>query len=296
MEINENENTQQDIQKIATQSVKRKQKERKLRKQRKKVGRLKAFLRFFVFILLVFCMYEFVKLPQWYLPTDVFSKPNYDRLEIFNNEILPDKILYDSLKNVSVSKVPIFMMSVQPVKRELFKIPIIKRVYVRRYGFPARIQIIVKERTPVVVLKTDLKSKPVAFSTSDGIFITNKNYMPLVETKPVLKIIVKTQNIEKDWDIKKIEQVRKIAKEVEAYSAESVKYVDMRNLNDVYVKIDSTSIRLGVLDSTVFDRIKRLYTILPQIDNIDGHVKYIDLSWDKVNYLKLQTEDKNNKD
>ena len=67
----------------------------------------------------------------------------------------------------------------------------------------------------------------------------------------------------------------------------------MNDPNDAYVKIETTNIRLGVLDSTVFERIKRIYTILPQIDGVEGTIKYIDLSWDKVNYLKMQ--DKKNK-
>ena len=52
----------------------------------------------------------------------------------------------------------------------------------------------------------------------------------------------------------------------------------MRQPNDIYVRIQSTNIRLGVLDSTVFERIKRLYTILPQINELDSHIKYIDLT------------------
>jgi hypothetical protein len=62
----------------------------------------------------------------------------------------------------------------------------------------------------------------------------------------------------------------------------------MRNPNDVYVKIKTTSIRLGTLDNTVNERIKRIYTILPQISEVNNKIKYIDLSWDRVNYLKLQ--------
>jgi len=69
----------------------------------------------------------------------------------------------------------------------------------------------------------------------------------------------------------------------------------MRNPLDVYVKIKTTSVRLGVLDSSVFDRIKRIYTILPQIHEVHEKIKYIDLSWDNVNYLKLQQKDNNKK-
>ena len=66
----------------------------------------------------------------------------------------------------------------------------------------------------------------------------------------------------------------------------------MRRPNDVYIAIESTNIRLGVLDSTVFERIKRINAILPKIDDVEGQVKYIDLSWDKVNYIKLNQETK----
>lgn len=281
----EDDNLEQNI----NNSVLRKQRERFLRKKRKRIKKLKSFFKFLLLILFIYVIYAIVNLPQWYLPSDVFSKPDAKVVRILNNEILPDKVLYDALKDVNVPSRPIFLMSTKNIKRELFKIPVIKKVYVRRYGFPARIQIIVRERIPVTVVKPGLKSKPLAFSTQDGVFVTNSEYMPLIEAKPVLQIL--SRDI-KDWDIKKIENIRKIVKSVEAYSAEKVLYVDMLNQNDVYVRIESTNVRLGVLDSSVFDRIKRLYTILPQIDKIDGQIKYIDLSWDKVNYLKLQSEAK----
>ena len=82
--------------------------------------------------------------------------------------------------------------------------------------------------------------------------------------------------------------MQKIANSVENYSGEKVEYIDYRKTNDVYIKIKSSNIRLGALDSTVFERIKRIYTILPQITNLKGKIRYIDLSWDKVNYIKLK--------
>ena len=278
----------QDAVNIAKHSVHRKQKERRVRKQRKKLNRLKMFFRFVIFILILFLMYEFWTLPQWYIGSDAFSKPDGKTVEIINNKIVPTKIIYDSLKDIKIRNVPIFLMPVKPVKHEIFKIPVIKRIYVRRYGFPARIQIIVRERIPVAVIKTNLKDKPVAFMTSDGVLVTNRNYMSLAESSSTIRILAKNPRFGKDWTVKRIEYLEKIVKAVEAYSLEKVHYIDVRNPNDVFVRIDTTSIRLGVLDSTVFERIKRIYTILPQIDEVDGQIKYIDLSWDKVNYIKLQ--------
>ncbi len=285
--LHKSQNRQEDYN-LAKHSVKHKQLERKIRKKRKKLNALKAFLRLIVVALLLFLTYEFFKLPQWYLPQDAFKKQDSRIVEIINNNIIPSKVIYDVIKDVPVTKLPIFLMSVQPVKKELFKIPVVKSVYVRRYGFPARIQIIIRERIPVAVIKTDLKAKPAAFFTTDGILVTNKNYMGLSETKSALKILTKPEKIEKNWTVKRVEYIKQVVKAVETYSGEKVEYIDMRIPNDVYVKIQTTSIRLGVLDNTVFERIERIYTILPQIGEVNSQVKYIDLSWDKVNYLKMK--------
>ena len=269
-------------------SVKHKQTERKIRKKRKKVNRLKAFLRFVVLVLLIFLTYEFFMLKGWYLNPETFKNPS-NSVEIINNNIIPDYVINKSLKDVKVPNLPIFLMSVEPIKKELYKIPVMKNIYVRRYGFPARIQIIIRERTPIAIIKTDLKGKPTAFFTSDGILITNKQYMNLTGyDSSVLKILTTQQGLKKEISVAKIKEIEKIVKAVENYSNEKVEYIDLRKPNDVFVKIKTTSIRLGTLDSTVFERIQRIYTILPQITEVNSKIKYIDLSWDKVNYLKLQ--------
>ena len=145
-------------------SVHRKQKERKIRKKRKKVNRLKAFLRLILFGLLLFLIYEFFKLSGWYLPADTFKNPSLDRVEIINNKIIPTYIINQELKDIKVNHLPIFMMNVKPIKKNLFKNPVIKNIYVRRYGFPARIQIIIREREPIAIIKNDFNSSFVTNS------------------------------------------------------------------------------------------------------------------------------------
>ena len=268
----------------AKTSVKHKQKERNIRKKRKKVKKLQVFLRFLLTLALCFLCYKFFTLKQWYLPQDTFKSQNPEIIQVINNKIIPTNIVYKVIKDIPVSKFPIFMVSVKPIKHELYKIPVVDSIYVRRYGFPARFQIIIRERTPLAVIKPDLQAKPEAFYTSDGVLVTNKNYMNLAQTPDSIKILAKYN---KEWNFDKVKEIEKIVKSVETYSKEKVEYVDMRNSNDIYVKIQTTQIRLGVLDSTIFVRIKRIYTILPQISEVDGQIKYIDLSWDKVNYLKM---------
>lgn len=275
-------------------SLKRKQKERVIRKKRKKIKNTKKLLRFLFVVGIILLIYYVFTLSGWYLNKDAFTNPKSNSVEIVNNKLTKENLIYKSLENIKIKKIPIFMVSITPMKKAILKIPVIKSVYIRRYGFPARLLIIVRERTPIAVLKTDLSKLPIAFVTTDGMMIKDAVYMQKAQNNDTLIILVKNQKLDKDWDVKRIEFIEKIAKSVEAYSGEKVEYIDMKNPNDVFVKIETTNIRLGVLDSTVFERIKRIYTILPQIDEVEGTIKYIDLSWDKVNYLKMQNKNEQN--
>lgn len=272
-------------------SVKHKQIQRKIRKKRKRINRIRAFLRFLVVIVLLLVSYKFVKLSGWYLPQDTYTKPEKNRIEIINNKIIPTNIIHKNLSNLTVPKIPIFMMSIKPIQKELYKIPVIKQVYIRRYAFPGRIQIIITERVPSAIIKADLAGKPIAFYTTDNVLVTNKQYLNIQDNPAIVKILTKPKGLEKVLTVKKYLELEKIVKDVETYSNQKVEYIDIKNPNDVYVKIKTTSIRLGTLDSTVFDRIKRIYTILPQITEENSRIQYIDLSWDKVNYLKLKKQD-----
>ncbi len=267
-------------------SVRYKKMERKIRKKRKKLNLLKSFLRFFVTVGLVVLSYFIIKLPQWYLAPDAFKYPE-KTVEIVNNRIIPDSVIYNSIRELDVPKLPIFLVKTKPLMQKIYKIPVIKKAYIRRYGFPARFQIIIRERVPIAIIKTDLHNPPSAFFTSDGVLITNKSYMNIPD-KEILKIITSPQSLKKEISVKKIKEIERVVEAVETYSNEKVEYIDIRKSNDVFVKIHTINIRLGVLDSTVYERIKRIYTILPQISNVDSQIQYIDLSWDKVNYLKLQ--------
>lgn len=279
-------NTQQEDFYSIKHSVRYKKKERKIRKKRKKLTQLKSFLRFVISLIIIILSYLIIKMPQWYLTPDAFKYPERT-VEIVNNRIIPDSVIYNAIRELEVPKDPIFLIKTKPILQKIYKIPVIKKVYIRRYGFPARFQIIIRERIPMAIIKTDLKNPPAAFFTTDGVLITNKSYMNIPEEN-TLQIITTQQGLKNEISAKKIHEIERIVKDVETYSNEKVEYIDIRKANDVFVKIHTINIRLGVLDSTVYERIKRIYTILPQISNVDSRIQYIDLSWDKVNYLKLQ--------
>lgn len=264
-------------------------KKRKLRKGRKKQGAFRGFFRF-VMTILFLCGFVYIsKMPQWYLPKTAFTNASSDAVEVLNNRIVKPQMIYALLKNVEVPDTPIYMAKTAGIKKEIEKLPPVKEAYIRRYAFPARLQIILKERVPVVTIAPDAKVAPVAAFSEDGVMM-GKEFLPLKsEFKTILVLSYGNKGDDyKKWDTAKIQQFEKIAAYIETYSKEKVEYIDCRNPHDVFVKIRSVNIRLGKLDETVFKRIEKLPSILPQVKLMDSKVKYLDLSWEKVNYLKLE--------
>ena len=48
------------------------------------------------------------------------------------------------------------------------------------------------------------------------------------------------------------------------------------------------SCKLGEIDISVFERIKAIHDILPQIKQMSEKIQYIDLSWKDSKYLKME--------
>ncbi len=269
--------------------VKKKRRERLVRKGRMKQERFRAFIRFFLSVFFIFGLIYALKCPGWYMDKNAFNYVGGRSVEIINNKIVPSHKILVLLKNSNVPNVPIYMARTDAIKKELMKLAPVENVYIRRYAFPARLQIILRERIPLITISPDVKVQPVAFFTTDGKLI-GREFLPLdksFKTILVLSYGNKGDDYHK-WDLKKIHEIEKIAKYVETYSGEPVEYIDLRNPNDVFVKIKTVNIRLGQLDESVYKRIERIPSLLPQVKLIDSKIKYLDLKWEKVIYLKLE--------
>ena len=269
--------------------VKKKRRERKVRKGRLRQSRTKILGRFLLSLLIILCFSYSLKLRGFYMKEDAFNKVDNSSVQIINNHIIPSKKILSLLKNSNVPNLPIYIARTDSIKKEIMKLAPVENVYIRRYAFPARLQIIIRERTPIITIAPDEKALPVAFFTADGKLI-GKEFLPLdksYKTTLVLSYGNKGDDYH-NWDLNKIKLLQKIVRYVETYSKESVEYIDMRNPNDVYVKINTVNIRLGRLDNELFKRIERIPSILPQVKNVKTKIKYLDLSWEKVNYLKLE--------
>ena len=265
--------------------VKKMQRNRQIRKGRKRQNAFRTFLCLVMNVLIIFALYYLTQMPQWYLSENAFTSG--ESLEILNNDIVSTQKILTTLKTEEVPKVPIYMADTKHLKDRLMELSPVDEVYIRRYAFPARLQIILRERQPYIMISPDAKVSPIAFFTKDGKLI-GREYLPLKNDYKTM-LILSYGNKGDDyanWDLKKLQQLEKLWKYVATYSKENVEYIDIRDPEDVYIKIKTVNIRLGKLDSEIFDRVKRIPSVLPQVQLMDAEIKYLDLRWDNP-FLKL---------
>lgn len=267
--------------------LQQKQMERKVRQSKMWLERLRILTRMVLTLLMIFIGYRLLKMHQWYLPKDIFTNKS-SSLEIVNNRIVPSYKILAALRRSEIPQEPIYMLKTDDIKRNIMQLEPVRTVYVRRFWFPARLQIIVEERVPVITIAPSLDVAPIAFFASGGKLI-GRDYMPLDKSFSTIRVL--TYGTKGDdyrtWDAAKIKSIERLAKTVESASGEKVEYIDLRSPRDVFVKVKTANIRLGELDDTVYERLTRLPSILPQVKLLDKKIKYIDLRWQDANYIKL---------
>ena len=264
-------------------------KERHSRKSFTWLKRFKILLRFLMVIFLIFCLYFALRLKYWYMSPNAFNSVHNASLEIVNNNIVPSVKILRALRQNQVPRMPIYLYNTDILKKDILLLEPVEDVYIRRFWLPARLLVIIKERKPVITIAPAPDVEPVAFFAKGGKLI-GKDYLPLdpkYKTIRVLSYGVRGDDY-RHWTPDKIALIERLAKTIEATSKSHIEYIDFRNPRDVYVKLPEVNIRLGEVDETIFNRIKRLPSILPQIVNLDKKIKYLDLRWDNANYIKLE--------
>ena len=225
-------------------------------------------------------------MPQWRLHTNAFDSLSSPALQIVNNKIVPAHKVLSALRRNQVSTRPIFLVETDDLKESIMKLEPVQDVYIRRFWFPARLKIIVIERTPIITISPDINVPPIAFFSTDGKLI-GRDYMPLPDEYKTVRVITYGSGDDyRNWDRTKVNNFKKLAATVEADSGESVEYIDYRDPKDVYIKIPTVNIRLGSFNAGSYDKIHRIPSLLPQVKMLNKKVKYIDLLWD-TNYIKL---------
>lgn len=260
--------------------------QRQVRKTQRRLTKLRALYKTAVIIGMLLACFIIVKMPQWRLPSNAFDRIDTPVLEILNNQIVPAQKILSALRRTQVPTRPLFLVKTEALKESIKKLEPVQDVYIRRFWFPARLQIFIIERTPAVTIAPSPDVSPIAFFSSDGKLI-GREYMPLDESyKTVTVITYGTGDDYRNWDAAKITNFKKLAMMIEAETGETVEYIDYRDPKDVYVKIPTVNIRLGELNPSIFDKIQRLPSLIPQVKMINKKVKYLDLRWD-MSYMKM---------
>lgn len=260
--------------------------QRQVKKSQKRLDRLRVLYKISLVLGVIIISLVILKLPQWRLHSNAFDSLDSPALEIVNNQIVPDQKILAALRRNQVPLKPIFLVKTENLKKSITQLEPIQTVYIRRFWFPARLQINVVERTPAITISPNIDVPPIAFFSSDGKLI-GREYMPLANNyKTVLVITYGSGDDYRNWNVSKVNNFKKLAAAIEMESGEKVEYIDYRNPKDVYVKIPTTNIRLGSINPSTFEKIRRIPSLLPQVKMINKNVKYIDLRWD-TNYIKL---------
>ena len=261
---------------------------RRVAATRAAIRRLRIFLRILSIFLILFFIYKVLGLSGWYLNPDLVEIADNKVIKIEGNVITPKYKIVDLIRQVHLPNVQIFRLETKEIEENISKLRPIKKVYVRRLAFPARLNIIIEERVPVFLITPSIDAEPISAITADGVFI-DREYMPISPKFKTYKII--TYGVRGDdyvkWTKERVGEILRLAKALEVYSKQNVVYIDLRNLNDIYIQLDKVLLRFCEINDTAHKRAKCIATILPQLGKIKQKVKYVDIRWDDANYIKV---------
>ncbi len=272
--------------------LKQAQLKRQVRHSKHQICLLLSFSRICLCIVLLFVIVYLFRLKYWRLNPKAFSSLGNSSIKIENNSIVSSQKILMAIQQNEVPTCPIFLLNTDEIKKSILEITPIQNVYIKRFWFPARLEILVQEREPAIVLAPNEKVQPIAFYTKDGTLV-GRSYLPLNPSFKTVKVLTYAYNPASKFDKKKIDFLLNIAKDIENYSKEPVEYIDLRNPDDVFVKIPTVKIRLGSISSETYpDTLKKisgLPSILPKVKMLDKKVRYVDMRWqNNLYYIKLE--------
>ncbi len=245
-------------------------------------------IRALLIALILFSSYKILCSSKWYYPQKMFTSVKNGNISIVGAYITaPEKVL-KIMKQVEIPKRPLYMLDVKGFEDKISEIKTVKTVHIRRYWFPARMEIVIEDKMPILMIAPNQTAKPAAFFVEDGTLL-GADLLPKNEKLYPLKVITtgEKDNFVK-WDIEKIKFFINLAEKVTQYSGEDVEYIDYRQPNNIYIKIKSVLIDIGEPNENLYERLKSIKTILANIDKIDQKIEYVDLRWEVTKYIKIK--------
>ena len=186
--------------------------QRQIRQTQRRLNRLRAFYKLFLIFGMLGLIFIIINLPQWKLSSNAFDSLTSPALEILNNRIVPDQKILSALRRNQVPQEAIFLVKTDNLKKSITQLEPVQNVYIRRFAFPARLQIIIIERTPMVLISPDINVPPIAYFSTDGKLI-GREYMPLEdEYDTVLVITYGKDDDYRNWKQPKVSDFKNYGK------------------------------------------------------------------------------------
>ena len=268
---------------------------RKINAVRGHLQRLRVFLALLMIIFISWSCVRILKLPEWYIDKEKLANADPSVLKIQGNLITPNYKVINMVRQTELPHTQIFRLDTSELEKNISRLQPVKKVYIRRYWFPARLVITIDERTPAFLLAPNLESEPNSILSADGVLI-DRDYLPFdssIKAKKLLTYGVKN-GVDEIWDKRRVEEISELVKAIEAYSNWQVQYLDFRKQNDIYIMLDKYLIRFGEIDSSALKRAKKIASIIPKLSEYNN-IEYIDLRWEDSSYLRLKGEKEDQK-
>ena len=250
--------------------------------------RLKLLLSLLLMVGFCFLGLKVLKSSYWYMDLNKLNSADPTVLKIQGNVITPSHKVINMIRQTQIPYTQIFRLDTKELEQNISQLQPVKKVYVRRHWFPARITVALDERTPAFLLTPNLEAQPHSALTTDGVLIDH-DYLPLNPSIKVIKLLTYgvKDGVDVVWSKEKVGEILKLVKAFEAYSNQQVQYIDLRNNKDVYIMLQEYLIRFGEINETSFKRVKSIAAILPEAKKIQQKIKYIDLRWEDSSYFRL---------
>ncbi|MFA6989382.1 MAG: FtsQ-type POTRA domain-containing protein, partial [Candidatus Gastranaerophilaceae bacterium] len=207
-------------------------KRRKLKTVQLWAYRIRNLIKLLSILAISILIYNLFTLPQWYLNPNIFkSYPNSSLIIEGNSLLMTEKIL-NILKPVKIKNKPLYLINTAPIQKKLEKLSPVKKVYIRRFWFPARIEIFVEEKIPILSIALSPQAHDVAIFADDATII-GRDYLPINNKKIQTYRIITYDDFFK-WKPKQIKSLVILSKQIESNSGENLVYLDIRDPENVF--------------------------------------------------------------
>ena len=259
--------------------------------ERKRLKFLIKFLKFAMFVGICALGIFILKLPSWHINQTHLKEAQPWVLNIEGNVVTPTYKIVDVIRQTELEDVGLYRLDIKQLEKNIESLEAIKNAHIRRFWLPARFYIKIDERTPVFVIAPNNETPPIASITSDGIYL-GRDYMPISPRFKPTKILsygAKGDEYE-NWDKVRTKELIKLTRTIKAHSKQEIEYIDLRNPEDIWIKLSDYLIHFGKLNSTAIKRAQSIESIFSGIEQIPNKkdIIHIDIRLDDSKYLKMK--------